>query len=488
MNLSIIFNKLIIFFPIIILLFSVFFIFLSIALYRNYFFVFIVTVFSFLFSLLFYFFILKFISLPFVFSRLIFIDYYSLYYSVIILFTSLFTCFFSYSWLNNFNINKEEFYLLLLLSTIGSLLVIISNNMMLFFVSIELLFFPLFGLICYLRCNNSLESSLKYIILSNISTIFLLFGISLIYYITGNFNIYIFKNIFDLISLQDKNILIFGLSMILISLFFKLSIFPFYFWIADIYQGSSFPILIYFSVVTKISIFSFLVKFFMNISIINIIPFFLIIKIISIFSIIFGNLMALIQKNIKRLLSFSSIANFGYLLLIFTNINNKFFLIKVSTLFLLNYFFVNVGIFGIFSILISLLKIKKNDDIFFYKGLFWRKPFLTILLTIMFLSSAGLPLTLGFVSKFYLLFFLFKKDSFLILFLVCFGIIISVYYYLKIILSLYSRNNDILYFKKYNNIDFLNIFILFIFSFLIILFGFYPNFVIKLMKCFIPFF
>ncbi|WP_343190411.1 NADH-quinone oxidoreductase subunit N [Buchnera aphidicola (Mollitrichosiphum nigrofasciatum)] len=470
-------------FPIIIIFFSILLIVFSISIYRNHLFVFSVSIICFFLSLFSIFIYNKLYVLPFYFIQYITIDYYSFFNEVIILLTSLFTCLFFYLRFKFVSINKEELYLLLLLSTLGAIILISTNNMMLLYISIELLFFPLFGLIGYfINYKNSLESVLKYIIWSSITSIFLLLGVSFIYLILGSFNIDHFIYFFDLLSLKDNCLLILGCLIILISLLCKLSIFPFYFWISDVYQGITFPVLIYFSIVAKIAVFSFLMNFFKNIPINYIQNIYYLIYILACFSVFLGNLIALMQNNIKSLLSYTSISHFGYILITLVAFYNKSLIFSTNYLYFLNYFLINIGIFGTLSTISNIFYINNNcNTISMYKGLFWKSPFLALSLTINLLSASGIPFTIGFISKFYLMFFLFNQKYFILVILMTISSVLGIYCYFKIIFPLFCYPANLLFRENYSICNLIiNYFALFLIIFLIIFYGCYPKFLLIL--------
>ncbi|QFQ32011.1 NADH-quinone oxidoreductase subunit N [Buchnera aphidicola] len=383
-------------------------------------------------------------------SILFYINKYSIFYIAIILISSIATCVFSYSWLLNYPFNKEEFYLLLLLSTLGSILLTISNNMSSIFISIELMSLPIFGLIAYSNyVNYALEASFKYLILSAISSSFLLLGISWIYAISGDLSIFSINHALLLASDHEKLVLLFGIVMVLFSFLFKLSLVPFHLWTSDVYQGTPSSILSFFSVSGKVALFSVLLNIFSYNFIENNKMLYVILLLISIFSIFFGNLMAIFQVNIKRFFGYSSISQLGYLFIILLVLKNNYVLsLETVVIYLFNYLFVNIGYFGI----IHLFSHSDNDVdlIDFYKGLFWSKPALSFIMTIVLLSLAGIPITLGFIGKFYILSIIIQNHLWLIGTSFLFGTIFGLYGYFRLIINLYLKpSNQLLIDNKF---------------------------------------
>ncbi|QCI18724.1 NADH-quinone oxidoreductase subunit N [Buchnera aphidicola] len=470
-------------FPLLILIASVVIVMLYIAYKRNHFIIFLLSIFGLiitLFSLCF-----LFSNVPIDVTSLFHITKYSILYISIILISSIATCIFSYRWLLNYPFNKEEFYLLLLLSTLGSICLTISSHMSSMFISIELMSLPIFGLIGYSNyVKYSLEASFKYLILSSISSAFLLLGIAWIYAISGNLSISYINHVLLFASSNEKLVLLFGILMVLVSFLFKLSLVPFHLWTSDIYQGTPSSILSFFSVSGKVALFSVLLNIFSYKSIINNEILYFIISLVSIFSILFGNLMAIFQSNIKRFFGYSSISHLGYLLIILLVLKNSYvFSLETTFIYLFNYLFINIAYFGV----IHFFSNSSNDidTISSYKGLFWSQPLLSSIFTIVLLSLAGIPMTLGFIGKFYILSIIIKHHLWLIGFIFIFGTILGIYGYFRLIINLYLKSSDkLLNSQIISNICISNLSkILILFSGIILLIlGLYPNPLIYLIK------
>ncbi|QJC35830.1 NADH-quinone oxidoreductase subunit N [Enterobacteriaceae endosymbiont of Donacia sparganii] len=425
-------------------------------------------------------------------------DTYSIFYIIILICNNILICLISYQWLSTLKYNKDEFYILIIISTLGSMVLINSNNLISMLIGIELISIPTFGLISYnIQLKYSLEASIKYVILSTIASSFLILGISFIYLDNGSLNFifllnhYLFYNKFLINYLT-----IIGLCLIFVSLGFKLSIVPFHLWTPDVYQGAPTPVTMFLNTFSKSSIFIFLVKFLIYCSKINNNKYFLykILILISILSIIFGNIMGIMTKNnIKRLLAYSSIAHIGYMFIILIyNQKYKIHLISLEMMgiYIIGYIINNLGILGVISLFSSLTLQEKNiDKLYFYRGLFWYDPILTFTLTIMLLSLAGIPITIGFISKFYLIALSIKIKIWYLTAAIILGSSIGLYYYLRIIISLYlnpSKINKDIYLTKIKNKNYFFIKnILLILSILTIIIGLYPEFIIQYIKIFI---
>ncbi|URJ23349.1 NADH-quinone oxidoreductase subunit NuoN [Blochmannia endosymbiont of Camponotus sp. C-003] len=424
--------------------------------------------------------------------QLICVDNYSILYTILVLVSSLSSAVLAYKWLLNYPSNhRDEFYLLLLISSIGGILLTITNHLIILFLGIELISLPLFGLIGYSFFKKfSLEASIKYIILSGVSSSFILFGIALIYAATGFLS---FTSISQLLRLHiitsNQPVLIssIGLGMMMVGFGFKLSLVPFHLWTPDVYQGAPSSISLYLTTSSKIAMIAVLTRLIM------VFPdqynqiFCIFLSSIACCSTLFGNLMAIKQDNIKRVLAYSSIAHTGYIFIgvIAVSQANPIALEMIG-IYLISYVLTSIGAFGVISIM-SFFYSKENaniDSLFVYRGLFWKNPVLSVLFTIIILSLAGIPMTLGFIGKFYL--FVLGINSKLWWFTICIAMsnVISIFYYLRIIINLYRNPINRL------NINSCSLFswsvtpdgiIVIIVSFFILFLGLYPNPVIYLM-------
>lgn len=432
-----IFQKFITLFPIFILIITLFCVLLSISCKRNHFLVNLMTIIGLNAALIACFIIEKYVNLNV--TELLLVDSYSIFYTTLIILGSTIICIFAYNWLSNFPENKEEFYLLIIISTIGGVILTEAIHLSSFFIGLELVSLPLCGLIGYsVRLQkNSLEASLKYTILSAVTSSLILFGIALIYAKIGTLSLIQIGHFLQN-SINTDPIILVGFGMLIVGLGFKLSLFPFHLWTADVYQGSPLPSSAFLATVSKIAIFSVMMRFFIEIPISENQSIHLLIYIMSSLSILVGNLMAISQNNIKRILGYSSIANVGYLIITCLTVqyNHKLGL-ETASIYLITYLLSNLGVFGIMNLISSPYKDSDADSIYHYRGLFWHSPIISALMTIMLLSLAGIPITLGFIGKFYIISANLDAKFWFLLINVAIGSAIGVYFYLRIVISLY---------------------------------------------------
>ncbi|WP_009874122.1 NADH-quinone oxidoreductase subunit N [Buchnera aphidicola] len=472
--------------PLLIIMLTVITVILSISYNRNHFFVAVFSILGLIFALCSLYFLIEII--PINVSILFHFNSNAILYIGMILISSICTCIFAYPWLLKYPFNKEEFYLLVIISTLGAISLTISHHMASFFINIELISLPMFGLIAYSRYQKySLESSLKYIILSGVSSSFLLFGIAWVYSISGGLDFLSIHKSFNFASEKEILVVLFGISMILLSLFFKLSIVPFHLWTPDIYQGSPTSVLSFFSTAGKISVFSVLLNFLSYFSNSDNKVIYFILSLIIILSILVGNLMALFQKDIKRFLGYTSISQIGYLLIVLlVSHKNYSFSLEASAIYLCGYLFSNIACLGIVN-LISTSHINNNaSSIHSYRGLFWSHPLLSSVLTLVLISSAGIPMTLGFIGKFYILSIVMIEHLWIIGFAFLIGSLLGLYCYLRIILNLYLHPSKL--FKRDLNIPLNWVYtpsgiVICISGIILLALGIYPNPLIGLIKC-----
>ncbi|WP_225639578.1 NADH-quinone oxidoreductase subunit NuoN [Candidatus Profftia sp. (ex Adelges kitamiensis)] len=427
--------------PFLIVMFMVIFLMLNIAWQRNHLFSATCTVIGLILSFFSLYFTTKALSIidnPLIVTTLFCIDYFSIFYISVILLSSLATSTFAYLWLQGYPENKDEFYLLLLLATLGGMVLVCANHLVALFIGIELTSLPIFGLIGYAyNQKNSLEASIKYTILSMAVSSFLLFGIALIYAIFGELSFSsISKNISDGIMLHNS-LLLSGLGLMLVGFGFKLSLVPFHLWTPDVYQGTPAPVLTFLSTSSKISVFAVLMRLFMSVPLMNSKNVYLLISIIASCSILFGNIMALNQSNIKRLLGYSSISHIGYLLVPLIALQNQHIASEAICIYVSGYLFASLCVCGVISLISSPYSGPDAESLFSYRGLFWHRPILSALMTISMLSLAGIPIMVGFIGKFYIISVGVIAHFWWLTGSVIVGSSIGLCYYLRVSISMY---------------------------------------------------
>lgn len=337
---------------------------------------------------------------------------------------------------------NEELPLLLLTALLGAGVLVSSSHFAAFFMGLETLSISLFVLVGYTtRRPQSLEAAIKYLVLSGVSSALLLMGMALIYAQSGALD---FASIGQFVADQREIdiMTLSGIILLLAALGFKLSLVPFHLWTPDVYEGASAPISAFVATVSKGAVLLLLLRFLLGSNSFHYAPLLAVLSAIAFLSILTGNLLALLQNNVKRLLAYSSIAHMGYLLvaLIAAAAVAPALAVESVTFYLVAYFITTLGAFGAVSIIST--PQAEACDITCYRGLFWQRPWLAAALTLMLLSLAGIPLTAGFIAKFYI--FTSGADSRLwgLLATVIAGSGLGLYYYLRVIVQMTLAADD----------------------------------------------
>ena len=226
-----------------------------------------------------------------------------------------------------------------------------------------------------------------------------------------------------------------GVGMMLVGLAFKLSLVPFHLWTPDVYEGAPAPVSAFLATASKVAVFAVLLRLY------QVSPAFAdgwlggLLSLLAVASILFGNLLALLQSNLKRLLGYSSIAHFGYLLIAL--IASKGIASEAIGVYLFTYVLTSLGAFGVVTLMSTPFQGRDCDALFEYRGLFWRRPYLTAALATMMLSLAGIPLTAGFIGKFYVIAAGVESQQWWLLGTLIVGSAIAVFYYLRVMVAMF---------------------------------------------------
>ena len=356
----------------------------------------------------------------------------------LILLTALAVTMISYAYFEQREERKEEYYILLILATLGAVVLVISKHFVSLFLGLEILSVSLYSMIAYLRKRErSDEAGIKYLILAAFSSAFLLFGMALVYATTGAME---FSKIaaFLTISHEMPRIMYAGFGLMIVGIGFKLGVVPFHMWAADVYEGAPAPVTAFIATVSKGGMMALLVRFFAEINGYQYQGLILVFTIIAIASMFAGNFLALRQVNIKRVLAYSSIAHLGYLLVAF--LAGGPLGVEAISFYLVAYFITSTGAFGILATLSD--KDRDAEMLEDYRGLFWTRPWTATMFTAMLLSLAGIPLTAGFIGKFYLVAAGVNEQLWLLVIVLAINSAIGLYYYIKIIAMMLERHDE----------------------------------------------
>ncbi len=329
-----------------------------------------------------------------------------------------------------------EFYVLPVFACAGLMWMASAVDFVMIFVSLELVTITFYILVSYLRRNEaSLESGTKYLVLGALSTGFLVYGITWIYGVTGQFNLAAIAEKLPVLDQAAAPALLFGFGLVLIALGFKVAAAPFQFWVPDVYQGAPTPVTAFLSVASKAAGFIVLLRVVQTFLVVpalqeKILP---LLAVITGATMIFGNLAAIPQSNLKRLLAYSSIGHAGYLLLGVVSIGAPFAGTAI-VFYLAAYLLMTLLAFLVMTIV---AQASGGDDIADFNGLNQRAPHLAFAMLLAMLSLAGIPLTVGFLGKLFIFECAIEQQHWILVILGVITVAAGFYYYLKVIRAMY---------------------------------------------------
>ncbi len=339
-------------------------------------------------------------------------------------------------------LNKgNEFFMLLFSSLLGMYFMISAGDFLMFYIGLELSTLPVAALVAWETSKRiSSEAGIKFILSAGLASGVSLFGISLLYAATGSIYFDVIANV-----LTSTNLTILGFVLFFSGLAFKISLVPFHFWTADVYEGAPIGVASYLSVISKGA-----AAFILMILLFTVLKPLMhvwenIIYVIALATMFIGNLFALRQQNMKRFLAFSSIAQAGFILL--GLITGSQLGTATIVYFILVYIFTNLAAFGVVQAISSQTGKENRDD---YNGLYRTNPNLSLVMMLALFSLAGIPPVAGFFGKFFLFTAAASKGYYLLVFLAVVNVTISLYYYLLVVRAMFIRRseNPIPFFKS----------------------------------------
>ena len=372
----------------------------------------------------------------FAFTGSYIIDHLSIFFICIFTLSSALTILLSFEYNERKGIKAGEYYALILLCTVGMIILASSTDLIMIFLGIEIVSICLYVLAGFRRDDPvSNEAALKYFLLGAFATGFLLYGMTLIYGSTGSTNLFKIAEFIKAEGAQSNPLILMGIVLLVIGFGFKVAAVPFHMWAPDVYHGSPTPVTAFMAVGPKAAAFAAFFRVFTEAVPDMSLSWEILLCIIAVLSMFVGNLGAIMQTNIKRMLAFSSISHAGYLLIA---VIAKSSLAGSGLLFyMLAYAFTTFGAFGI----IILLGKKEKDNLEFenYSGLAYKHPILALSMTVFLLSLGGLPPFAGFVAKFYIFSAAIEEGYVTLVIIAVLNSAISFYYYLKVVVFMYMK-------------------------------------------------
>jgi NADH-quinone oxidoreductase subunit N len=379
-------------------------------------------------------------SYPVIFNNMLAVDGFALFFKLIFIGIAFLIILVSSDYASKFSRFQGEYYALILLSTLGMMLMAAATNLIAIYISLELASISLYALVGFLKNPKSTEASLKYLMLGALASAILLYGMALVFGFTGATGLGDIARSIQSMSPQTlltSPALLMSIILLTGGFGFKIAAVPFQMWVPDVYEGSPTPITAYLSVASKAAGFAVIVRVFfsafgmpewlgMNWG--------LIFAVLAVISMTFGNIAAIPQTNIKRLLGYSSIAQVGYLLvgmaaIGFSPVTDA--LGRSSILFFLfAYAFTNLGAF---TVIIAISNKVNSNLIADYSGMGKRASLLSLALTLCLISLIGMPPTAGFMAKFYIFSAAVQHDLLWLVIIAVINSVISTYYYLRVV-------------------------------------------------------
>ncbi len=380
-----------------------------------------------------------------VFDGMIIVDNYSLVFNLIFILGFILTALISIRSLPREGYNYSEYYILLMGATLGMMIMASAGNLLTVFIGIETLSISLYVLAGFARKREeSNEAALKYLLLGAFSTGFLLYGIALIYGTTGTTDLTGIRDFFILSQSGPSIVLIAGVMLLLAGLMFKVSLVPFHMWAPDLYQGAPTPVAAFMSTGAKAAAFAVLFRV-----LVTALPAMIeywrpVLYVIAILTMTIGNITAISQQNIKRMLAFSSIAHAGYLVIAILAFNQLG--ATAIMYYLLVYTLMNLGAFGVLAAMRR--KNQANETLASFAGLANRAPFYAAMMAVFMLSLAGIPPMAGFIGKFMIFSAAIKEysagqsDMLPLVIIAVTNAVVSVFFYLRVVVVMYMNEPE----------------------------------------------
>lgn len=371
------------------------------------------------------------------FSKMIVIDRFTIFFNSLFIIAVFITILISVNYIRDEGINYGEYYTLLLLATVGMMLMAKANDLIIVFLGLETFSIAIYVLVGFLRTNvKSNESSLKYFLLGAFSSAFLLYGIALVYGATGTTKLpEIARYIENTPHLLSNPMLLATIALFIVGFGFKVALVPFHMWTPDVYEGAPTSITAFMSVSVKAAAFAAFLRVFLTSFPQLRVDWTMILWMLAVLTMTLGNVVAISQENIKRMLAYSSIAHAGYILVAMTA--GGYMATASIIYYLMAYTVMNLGAFAV--VIIYGKKGEENILITDYAGSGFKYPFLSAAMVVFMFSLAGIPPLAGFIGKFYIFSAAVKQGFIWLTIIAVLNSVVATYYYLRVTVVMYMR-------------------------------------------------
>jgi len=372
------------------------------------------------------------------FFGMVLIDNFAVLFNIIFIIAGIVTVLMARSYLVFHAIEKFEFYAMILFCIVGMMVMSASTDLIVIFIGLEIMSIPLYVMAGFARHNlESNEAAVKYFMMGAFASAFLLYGIALIYGAAETTDLRRIVTDFDFIMMKSKIFLVPGAFLVLFGFGFKVAAVPFHMWVPDVYQGAPTPVTGFFSVAPKAAGFAAILRVVVYgfPAMEEITP---VLWIVAVLTMSVGNLLAIFQPNVKRMLAYSSIAHAGYILVALTAGGEG--AVSSALYYLTAYTFFNLGAFAVITMIDSRTGSKANIDEM--KGLAKRHPFLAAFLALFMFSLGGFPPTAGFFGKFFVFSEAVGQGYIWLVIIAVMNSFVSIYYYLRVVVVSYFGKTD----------------------------------------------
>ncbi|MCL5735014.1 MAG: NADH-quinone oxidoreductase subunit N [Actinobacteria bacterium] len=373
-------------------------------------------------------------------TALLRIDDYALYFTGLVVVITTAVVFLSYSYLGRTERQRSDYYVLMLLAALGGSILIASTHFASLFLGLEILSVSLYGLISYPRARvQAIEAGLKYLVLAATTAAFLLLGMALIYAVTGFMSLRELAGFAGQATGWDALTYRIGIGLVLAGIGFKLAVVPFHLWTPDVYQGAPAPVAAFVATVSKGAVLVLLLRYIGEVDLAKGGVLAMILSAVAYASMIGGNLLALMQQNVKRLLAYSSIAHMGYMLVALVAGGSSS---RIAVAFYLSVYSVSLATaFGVIAVLSRPKDEAESLDV--YRGMIRKRPVLASIFTASLLSLAGIPLTAGFLGKFFIVRAGAGSALWGLIAILAITSAMSLYYYLRVIVVVFADEQGV---------------------------------------------